>query len=75
MLLESHVNFICGNDAGAKGRVRELLQSFGWKSDEIVDLGDLTAARGTESYLHLWLRVFGSTQNGAFNIKLVAAKK
>ncbi|HVR61991.1 MAG TPA: NAD(P)-binding domain-containing protein, partial [Polyangia bacterium] len=37
-----HDLFICGNDAGAKGRVTELLrESFGWKS--VLDVGDITA--------------------------------
>ena len=29
--------------------VAELLQSFGWPADQILDLGDITAARGQES--------------------------
>jgi predicted dinucleotide-binding enzyme len=66
-----HDVFLCGNDAGAKGRVRELLESFGWPSEAIVDLGDITAARGTEGYLALWLRLWGALGTGDFNIKVV----
>lgn len=64
-----HTVFISGNDAGAKAEVAELLRSFGWS--DIVDLGDITTARGTEMYLPLWLRIMGATQNPAFNIKVV----
>lgn len=39
--------------------------------DGIVDLGDITAARGQEMYLPLWLRLFGATGTGHLNVKLV----
>src|SRR5438093_9364797 len=55
-----HDVFMCGNDDGAKAQVAELLQSFGWPAERIVDLGDITAARGTEMYLPLWLRLMGA---------------
>ncbi|MGE5348885.1 MAG: NADPH-dependent F420 reductase [Actinomycetota bacterium] len=66
-----HVVFICGNSEDAKETVRDILRSFGWKDGNILDLGDITSARGTEMYLPLWLRIFGATNNGAFNIKVV----
>ncbi len=66
-----HVNFICGNDNEAKQQVKLLLQSMGWKESNLLDLGDISAARGTEMILPIWLRIYMSTQNGAFNFKLV----
>jgi predicted dinucleotide-binding enzyme len=66
-----HTNFICGNDAEAKAKVKTLLKEFGWKDQSILDLGDITNARGTEAVLPIWLRVWGATQNGAFNFKVV----
>lgn len=66
-----HNTFICGNDASAKETVKGLLKSFGWNDKNILDLGDITAARGTEMYLPLWLRIYGATGSGAFNIKIV----
>jgi hypothetical protein len=66
-----HHTFISGNDVAAKEKVKELLVSFGWNTNNILDLGDITTARGTEMYLPLWLRIWGATQNGAFNIKIV----
>ena len=47
--------FVCGNDAGAKSTVTELLQTFGWKN--VIDLGDIRGARGTEAYLLLWIQL------------------
>ena len=69
-----HTAFICGNDAEAKSAVKEILKSFGWLEENILDLGDISAARGTEMYLPLWLRIFGATGSGAFNIKIVSLK-
>lgn len=68
----NHTNFICGNDAGAKAKVKSLLNEFGWKNENILDLGDITCARGTEAVLPIWLRVWSATQNGAFNFKIVS---
>ncbi|MEA4981851.1 MAG: NAD(P)-binding domain-containing protein [Paludibacter sp.] len=66
-----HHTFICGNDVDAKEKVKELLQSFGWSENNIIDLGDITKARGTEMYLPLWISIYGVTKSGAFNIKIV----
>jgi len=64
-----HHIIISGNDADAKQRVNELLRSYGW--EHIIDLGDITTARGTEMYLPLWLRLWGSVKSPMFNIKIV----
>ena len=65
-----HDLLICGNDAGAKAKVEELLGSwFGWK--HFVDLGDISQARGTEAYLALWIRLYGAMKSPDFNIKVV----
>jgi predicted dinucleotide-binding enzyme len=66
-----HVNFISGNDAAAKETVSTFLQSFGWSKEQLLDLGDITAARGAEGYLLLWTRIYGATKSGAFNVQLV----
>jgi hypothetical protein len=68
----SHNVFVCGNDESAKTEAVELLRGFGWPADDIVDLGDLSAARGTEAYLLLWLRLWGTFQTGHLNIKVVS---
>ncbi len=63
-----HTVFVAGNDADAKSTVRELLGSFGWS--DIVDLGDITSARGTEMYVALWLRLF-ALGSPMFSVKVV----
>jgi predicted dinucleotide-binding enzyme len=65
----NHTLFVCGNDAGAKAEVARLVRSFGWK--DVVDLGDIAAARGTEMLLPLWLRLFGALGTPLFNFKVV----
>lgn len=62
----AHDLFICGNDAGAKARVTDLLREWlGWES--VIDVGDISAARGTEATLLLWVRLYGKFQTPSFN--------
>jgi len=70
----SHTIFVAGNDDGAKAQVSELLQSFGWPAEDVMDLGDIAAARAMEMYLPLWLRLFGATGTPQVNIKVLAAE-
>ncbi|HEU4789647.1 MAG TPA: NAD(P)-binding domain-containing protein [Flavobacterium sp.] len=65
-----HTNFISGNDEEAKNTVKNLLHEIGWKEGSILDLGDITASRGTESLVLLWLRIWGTTI-GTFSFKVV----
>jgi 8-hydroxy-5-deazaflavin:NADPH oxidoreductase len=64
-----HTVFVSGDDAEAKQAVTELLWSFGWA--DIIDLGDITTARGTEMMLPVWLRLFGALRKPVFNFKIV----
>ncbi len=65
-----HHIFVSGNDAGAKAQVSNWLATwFGWK--HIIDLGDISTARGTEMYLPLWLRLWGALGTPVFNIQVV----
>jgi predicted dinucleotide-binding enzyme len=66
-----HAVFIAGNNEEAKESVRYLLMGFGWKSDYIFDLGDITAARSTEMLLPLWLRLSGRLGTMRFNFSVV----
>jgi predicted dinucleotide-binding enzyme len=66
-----HINFISGNNSEAKNKVIKLLNQFGWLDKNILDIGDITGARATESMLPIWLKVMGVTKNGAFNFRLV----
>ena len=58
-----HINFISGNNDEAKNKVKKLLNQFGWKDKNIIDIGDMTGARATEALLHLWLKFMGSYKN------------
>jgi predicted dinucleotide-binding enzyme len=65
-----HDIFMSGNDAKAKAKVREIVTDwFGWKS--VIDLGDITTARGPEMYLALWVRLMAVNQTPNFNIRIV----
>jgi len=43
--------FICGDDAGAKAKVSELLGQLGW---EVADMGGVEGARAIEPLCMLW---------------------
>jgi 8-hydroxy-5-deazaflavin:NADPH oxidoreductase len=67
-----HNLFLCGNDAEAKREVIDrLCEWFGWKKENIIDLGDISAARGMEMFLPLWLRLWSALGTGHFNIRVV----
>ena len=61
--------FMSGNNADAKNEVKMMLNQFGW--NDIIDLGDISTARGTEMMLPIWLRIYMATGNGYFGFKIV----
>ena len=66
----NHTMFVCGNDPEARSAVARFLETeFGWR--DVMDLGDLTAARGMEASLHLWLKLWGAVGHPGFGIKVV----
>ncbi len=69
----THTIFVAGDDADAKAQARELLIEFGWSDEAILDLGDISAARGMEMYLPLWLRLWGATGTAVLNVEVRAA--
>src|SRR6267378_8673140 len=62
-----------GNDAEAKARVVTLLKSFGWQ--DIIDLGGIKTARGTEMLLPAWLSLWNVIGNTHFGFKIVGRRK
>jgi predicted dinucleotide-binding enzyme len=68
----SHTVFVCGNEADAKAQALVLLKEFGWPPESILDLGDITAARGTEMYMALWLRLWGAKGTSTLNVEVRA---
>lgn len=64
-----HTMFLSGDDASAKATARELLGAFGWT--DVIDLGGISTARGTEMVLALWTRVWVATKNPMFAFAVV----
>ncbi|SBT48303.1 NADPH-dependent F420 reductase [Micromonospora auratinigra] len=64
-----HSVFVSGDDPEAKKLVSELLTSFG--HTDVIDLGDITTARGTEMLLPIWLRLYGRLGTPLFNLKVI----
>ncbi len=61
--------FVAGDDEQAKALVVGLLTEVGHR--DIIDLGDITASRGLEMFLPLWLRLMGALHTAEFTIKVV----
>jgi 8-hydroxy-5-deazaflavin:NADPH oxidoreductase len=61
--------FISGNNADVKDKVKAILNQFGWK--DIIDLGDITTARGAEMLLPIWLRIYMAIGKGHFAFKIM----
>lgn len=67
-----HAIFVSGNDADAKKTATTVLRDwFGWT--DVIDLGDVTTARGVEMWLALWVRLMQAQGTPMFNIKIVGA--
>jgi predicted dinucleotide-binding enzyme len=60
-----HDVFLSGNDASAKAQVTDILRAFGWRN--VIDLGDISTARGPEMVLPLWLRLVGAFKSPIMN--------
>jgi len=65
-----HTMFVAGNDADAKAKVKGWLgEWFGWR--DVIDLGDVTNARGMEMLLPLWVRLYSALGSSMFNFKII----
>ncbi|MFI1564432.1 NADPH-dependent F420 reductase [Streptomyces sp. NPDC020490] len=69
-----HHTFVSGDDADAKKAATDVLVSFGWPAESIIDLGDITTARGTEMLLPIWLRLWGALGHADFNFHIAGAR-
>ncbi|MEV8096455.1 NAD(P)-binding domain-containing protein [Kitasatospora sp. NPDC085879] len=68
-----HQLFIAGEDSEAKTLVRGVLEQFGWPGEQIIDLGGISAARGTEMLMPFWLRLMGHFGHTDFNYSIRSA--
>ena len=65
-----HTLPICGNDDDAKREVAGWLADwFGWR--DVLDIGDLAAARAQEAYLLFWLRLMQTAGTSIVSTKIV----
>jgi len=63
-----HHLFIAGNDPSAKAQVIEIASSYGWQN--ILDLGDIKAARGMEMLMPIWLEIMATLKTPNFNFNI-----
>jgi 8-hydroxy-5-deazaflavin:NADPH oxidoreductase len=68
-LPEATTVFVSGDDADAKRVVTGLLTELGHR--DVIDLGGIETARGTEMWLPLWVRLMGALGTAEFNLKVV----
>lgn len=61
--------FLASDHAPARELVRGLLGDLGWR--DIVEFEELSAARGMEMWLPLWVRLMGRFGTAEFNLRLV----
>lgn len=52
-----HLAFLSGDDAEAKDQTRELLRAFGWRPEQLLDLGGIETAAATEMMMSVWMAV------------------
>jgi predicted dinucleotide-binding enzyme len=67
-----HSLFVCGNHADAKNKAKHfLVDTFGWKPDNLIDLGGIESARGSEAYVPFWVSMMQGLGTAMFNVKVV----
>lgn len=64
-----HTVFLSGNDTEAKAQVGEFLRELGWH--DILDLGDISTARGTEMMLSIGHAVMRALSPAEIAFKVV----
>lgn len=63
--------FISGDSAGAKATIIQLLGDLGWNEDAIIDLGEISSARGPEHHFLLFAAVLQALGTPTFNIRVI----
>lgn len=64
-----HTVFVSGNDIDAKAEVTKLLREIGWR--DILDLGDISTARGAEMMIAIGLTVIRALSPSVTAFKVV----
>jgi 8-hydroxy-5-deazaflavin:NADPH oxidoreductase len=65
-----HHAFLSGNDPRAKAEIAQLLRDA-YKWQHLIDLGDITTARGAEMMLPMWVQLFGLVGSPFFSFSVV----
>jgi len=65
----NHTVFLSGNDTQAKAQAADVLREFGWQ--DILDLGDISTARGTEMMLSIGHAVMRALSPAEIAFKVV----
>ena len=52
-----HVAFLSGDNAAAKANVTDLLVAFGWRPQQLLDIGGIDSAVAAEMMMAIWMRV------------------
>lgn len=60
---------VAGDDEAARSLVTGLLRALGWR--DVIEFGELSAARGMEMWLPLWIRLAGRLGTTDFNLRIV----
>lgn len=68
-----HNIFVAGDDDDAKRVVRGVLGEFGWPADRVIDLGDITGARGAEMFARMYFTLAGAL--GTFDLNIAVHAK
>lgn len=68
-LAEPTTMFVASDDPEARATVIRLLQDAGWV--DLVEFDTLSAARGMEMWLPLWVRLMGQLGTARFNLRIV----
>lgn len=67
----NHNVFVSGESEDAKSEVKSILRSFGWQTEQIVDLGGITYSRAMEMNVLLWWRMYELLGTGEFNFQIM----
>ncbi len=65
--------FAASDDAEARAVVVGLLQQIGWR--DVIEFDQLSAARGMEMWLPMWVRLMGTLGTADFNIAWFADRE
>ncbi|MEX2582565.1 MAG: NAD(P)-binding domain-containing protein [Gemmatimonadota bacterium] len=69
-----HHVFLSGDDPRAKAEVATLLNwAFGWPMTNIIDMGDISTARGTEMMVPAWISLRGALGTSDINFHIAGA--